>query len=58
MAASLAQECRPDGKLIAGSMGPTGQFLKPQGEFTENDFEDAYSEQARGLSKGKNDKNI
>jgi len=54
-AAYLAQECRPKGKFIGGSMGPTGQFLKPQGNFTENGFEDAYAEQAMALSEGKAD---
>lgn len=51
-AASLANEVKPEGKFIAGSMGPTGKFLKPQGEFTEEEFEAAYAEQARGLADG------
>ena len=33
-------------------MGPTGKFLKPNGEYTEEEFEVAYFEQARGLSDG------
>jgi 5-methyltetrahydrofolate--homocysteine methyltransferase len=33
-------------------MGPTGKFLKPQGDFTEEDFAAAYAEQARGLADG------
>lgn len=36
-------------------MGPTGKFLEPQGEFTEAEFEDAYAEQAKGLTEGKAD---
>lgn len=51
-AASLANEVRPQDKFIAGSMGPTGKFLKPQGEFSEEEFEDAYAEQAEGLTDG------
>lgn len=33
-------------------MGPTGKFLKPQGEYSEEEFEEAYAEQARGLTDG------
>lgn len=54
-AALIANEVKPEGKLAAGSMGPTGKFLKPQGEFTEIEFEEAYAEQAKGLSDGKVD---
>jgi 5-methyltetrahydrofolate--homocysteine methyltransferase len=36
-------------------MGPTGKFLEPQGEFTETKFEEAYAEQAKGLTEGKAD---
>jgi 5-methyltetrahydrofolate--homocysteine methyltransferase len=53
--AEIATEICPAGKYIGGSMGPTGKFLKPQGEFTENEFEEAYEEQARGLSDGQVD---
>jgi 5-methyltetrahydrofolate--homocysteine methyltransferase len=54
-AARIANEVKPAGRFVAGSMGPTGKFLKPQGEFTEPEFEAAYSEQARGLAAGKAD---
>jgi 5-methyltetrahydrofolate--homocysteine methyltransferase len=54
-AAIIANEVKPEGKFLGGSMGPTGKFLKPQGEFTEEEFEDAYAEQARGLTDGKAD---
>ncbi len=54
-AASLANEVKPSGKFVAGSMGPTGKFLKPQGEFTEEEFEDAYSTQAKALTEGRVD---
>ena len=54
-AATIANEVRPDGKFVAGSMGPTGKFLKPQGEFIEEEFETAYAEQAKGLTDGKVD---
>jgi 5-methyltetrahydrofolate--homocysteine methyltransferase len=54
-AARLAAETKPEGKFVAGSMGPTGKLLKPHGEFSEEEFEDAYAEQARGLTAGKVD---
>lgn len=54
-AATIANEVKPPGKFVAGSMGPTGKFLKPQGEFTEDEFEEAYAEQAKGLSDGQVD---
>jgi 5-methyltetrahydrofolate--homocysteine methyltransferase len=50
--ALLAREVAPEGRFIAGSIGPTGKFLKPQGEFTEEEFESAYAEQARALTEG------
>jgi 5-methyltetrahydrofolate--homocysteine methyltransferase len=54
-AAEIAAEVKPAGRFLAGSMGPTGKFLKPQGEFTEQEFEEAYAEQAKGLAAGKVD---
>jgi 5-methyltetrahydrofolate--homocysteine methyltransferase len=33
-------------------MGPTGKFLRPQGEYTEEQFEAAYEAQACGLASG------
>jgi len=51
----LAQAVRPDGKFVAGSMGPTGKFLEPQGEHTEGEIEEAYGTQAKGLSDGEVD---
>ncbi|MCX6567906.1 MAG: homocysteine S-methyltransferase family protein [Candidatus Aminicenantes bacterium] len=50
--ARLARDVAPAGRYVAGSMGPTGKFLKPQGEFTEEEFAAAYAEQARGLADG------
>ena len=51
-AARVARRAAPDGKFVAGSMGPTGKFLQPQGEFTEAEFEEAYGEQAGALAEG------
>jgi 5-methyltetrahydrofolate--homocysteine methyltransferase len=54
-AARVASEVKPSGGFIGGSMGPTGKFLQPQGEFTESDFEVAFAEQAKGLADGQVD---
>lgn len=51
-AARLAVEVRPEGRYVAGSMGPTGKFLKPQGEYEPADFEKAFAVQARALTRG------
>ena len=51
----LAQAVKPDGKFVAGSIGPTGKFLWPQGDYTESEFEDAYGVQAKGLADGQVD---
>jgi 5-methyltetrahydrofolate--homocysteine methyltransferase len=51
-AALIANEVKPEGRYLGGSMGPTGKFLKPHGEHSEEEFEDAYAEQARGLKDG------
>ncbi len=55
LAALIANEVKPEGRFLGGSMGPTGKFLKPHGEFTEEEFEEAYAEQARGLTAGQVD---
>ncbi len=51
-AARLAKSVAPQGKYVAGGLGPTGKFLKPQGAFTAEEFESAYAEQARALAEG------
>ena len=51
-AARLAREAAPAGRSVAGSMGPTGRFLKPQGPATEEELVAAYAEQARALADG------
>ncbi len=51
-AARLALDARPVGRFVAGSMGPTGKFLKPQGEYLEKEFEEAFAEQALALTQG------
>ena len=51
-AARLAREAAPPGRFVAGSIGPTGKFLKPQGPATEEELVATFAEQARGLAEG------
>lgn len=51
-AAALAVAVRPAGRFVAGDIGPTGKFLKPQGEYTEAEFEASFAVQARALVAG------
>jgi len=51
-AARLAAAVRPPGKYVAGDIGPTGKFLKPQGPCEEREFEEGFAVQAEGLAEG------
>lgn len=51
-AAENAVRAKPEGKFVAGSLGPTGKFLKPTGEYEEEDFEKAFGLQAEALTQG------
>jgi 5-methyltetrahydrofolate--homocysteine methyltransferase len=41
---------QPEGKYVAGSMGPTGRMLKPLGDVDPREAFEAYAEQARVLA--------
>jgi 5-methyltetrahydrofolate--homocysteine methyltransferase len=41
---------QPEGKYVAGSMGPTGRMLKPLGDMDPQEAFEAYAEQARALA--------
>ncbi len=51
-AARLAREVCPEDKFVAGDMGPTGKMLKPLGELTVEEMEEAFYEQAKALIEG------
>jgi len=51
-AAALAVSVQPPGRFVAGSLGPTGKFLKPQGEYEPKDFEKSFSAQVQALALG------
>lgn len=52
LAAEHARSAAPDGCLVLGSVGPTGEFLEPNGTATEEEMYDVFAEQARGLAAG------
>jgi 5-methyltetrahydrofolate--homocysteine methyltransferase len=52
LAAEIARSAAPDGRFVLGSIGPTGEFLEPNGTATEGEMYDAFVEQARGLAAG------
>jgi len=41
---------QPEGKYVAGSMGPTGRMLKPLGDLDPQEASEAFAEQARVLA--------
>ncbi len=51
-AAELAREVCPRGKLVAGSIGPTGEILEPLGTVSLNSAYAAFARQAEALANG------
>src|SRR3954454_8099699 len=51
-AAELARDVAGTDRLVAGSLGPTGQLVEPDGPLTRNACVDAYAEQAAALAEG------
>jgi len=51
-AAELARSAAGDDRLVAGSLGPTGQLPEPYGLLTREVCVEAYAEQARALGDG------
>jgi methionine synthase I (cobalamin-dependent) len=49
-AAELAREAVGDDRLVAGSLGPTGQLVEPYGLLTRETCVAAYAEQAQALA--------
>jgi len=48
----IIREVRPEGKFVAGNMGPTGKMLKPLGDLDAEDLREAYGRQAQALAQG------
>ncbi|MDI3280247.1 MAG: homocysteine S-methyltransferase family protein [Bacillota bacterium] len=49
---ALAREVAGEEVLVAGSMGPTGQFLRPFGPLSFDEAYEVFAEQARALAEG------
>lgn len=52
LAARKAAEASGGQVFVAGSVGPSGKFLKPLGDLAFDDLVDAFAEQIRGLVQG------
>jgi 5-methyltetrahydrofolate--homocysteine methyltransferase len=50
--AELAKEVCPNGKFVAGSIGPTGEIIEPLGTRTVQEVYDIFAEQAEALAEG------
>jgi len=52
LAAEHARSAAPEGKYVAGSIGPTGEFIEPLGTATEDDLYDTFTEMAKAFEAG------
>jgi 5-methyltetrahydrofolate--homocysteine methyltransferase len=50
--AEVARSVCPEGKFVAGSVGPTGEFLEPMGDVTREQLTDVFKEQIDALLEG------
>ena len=51
-AAEHAKASAPEGKFVVGSVGPTGEFIEPLGDVSEEEMYDAFAEQITALEEG------
>ncbi len=51
-AAEIAVSAKTENKYVGGSIGPTGQFLKPHGPYEEKLIEESFKVQMKGLIEG------
>ena len=52
LAAEHARSAAPQGKFVVGSVGPTGEFMEPLGEVSEQEMYDAFATQITSLAEG------
>ncbi len=52
LAAEHARAAAPEGKYVAGSIGPTGEFIEPLGTATEDELYETFSEMCRAFEAG------
>ena len=52
LAAEHARSVAPQGKFVAGSIGPTGEFIEPLGTATEDELYEIFSEMSKAFEAG------
>ncbi len=52
LAAEHARSVAPEGKYVAGSIGPTGEFIEPLGTATEDELYDTFAEMSKAFEVG------
>ena len=52
LAAKALKAICPEGRYVAGDVGPIGKFMQPMGEYTREEFDAAFEAQVRGLVDG------
>ena len=52
LAAEHARSAAPPGKYVAGSIGPTGEFIEPLGDVTEDELYDTFAEMSKAFEAG------
>jgi len=52
LAAEHARSVAPEGNYVAGSIGPTGEFIEPLGNVTEDELYDNFSAMAQAFEAG------
>jgi 5-methyltetrahydrofolate--homocysteine methyltransferase len=52
VAAELARAAAPEGKYVAGSIGPTGEFIEPLGTATEDELYETFAEMSKAFEAG------
>ena len=52
LAAEHARSAAPPGKYVAGSIGPTGEFIEPLGNVTEDELYDTFTEMSQAFEAG------
>lgn len=50
--AAIARRAAGDKAFVAGSVGPTGKFCKPLGDYSFRDLVEAFKKQIKGLAEG------
>ena len=52
LAAEHSRSAAPPGKYVAGSIGPTGEFIEPLGDVTEDELYNTFAEMSKAFEAG------